>query len=435
MGFVEMGLIVVICGVLAGIYRALRRDAARVVVVLRIENPDVMRVFLGSAGMAEMTAAMIQALSSALPGARVAPGAGTGQFRVALGDLSRRRLRRHVRALHKLIQGGVTTSRGRLVLAFSGVMVSDPARTEPEAVLYGFGWDVLQRQGPGAMGQVVKITYNPQAAGPSRPVARAGASSHVRLRFRPRISTDTGRVIGAEVEQTILHPDLGALSASEYLARFGPDALRKATGETVRQVLAALRGWQAAGAPVERMALRLSTEQLACAQLSDLILWEIDRNEMPCSSIALILSGILSGDPAMQLDEGMADHVERLASAGCGIEVDGFDLITRGAAARGAGIADRIRIGRDVVRACDRAQEQQRMILAILAMAERRGLGTLALDVGTPGEKAFLTQIGVTCLQGDAISPLLSEGEMTQFLTRRAGAEPPPLPLHLLGQA
>ncbi|MDN3713313.1 hypothetical protein QWZ10_19185 [Paracoccus cavernae] len=65
---------------------------------------------------------------------------------------------------------------------------------------------------------------------------------------------------------------------------------------------------------------------------------------------------------------------------------------------------------------CDRSPEQQRMILAIMALAEHLGLSAVAEQVSTQGEHAYLAQIGVAEVQGRAVARALPADLMPGYL-------------------
>ncbi|MDM7458556.1 MAG: EAL domain-containing protein, partial [Paracoccus sp. (in: a-proteobacteria)] len=88
----------------------------------------------------------------------------------------------------------------------------------------------------------------------------------------------------------------------------------------------------------------------------------------------------------------------------------------------------RIKIDRSFVTGCDIDPGQQRMILAILALAERLGISTLAVGVVTREEHAFLAQMGCDAVQGYAIARRMPLQEATRFLARHARKHPLPRP-------
>lgn len=64
----------------------------------------------------------------------------------------------------------------------------------------------------------------------------------------------------------------------------------------------------------------------------------------------------------------------------------------------------RIKIDRSYVTRCDVDRSQQDMLAAILTMAERINLPTLAEGVETVGEHAMLAQLGCDHVQGFSIA-------------------------------
>ncbi|MDA0961413.1 MAG: EAL domain-containing protein, partial [Proteobacteria bacterium] len=64
----------------------------------------------------------------------------------------------------------------------------------------------------------------------------------------------------------------------------------------------------------------------------------------------------------------------------------------------------RIKIDRSFVTRADRDPEQQRLVSALLTMAERLELGTIAEGVETVGEHALLAQLGCQHVQGYGIA-------------------------------
>ena len=88
---------------------------------------------------------------------------------------------------------------------------------------------------------------------------------------------------------------------------------------------------------------------------------------------------------------------------GCGIDLDDFG--TGHASITNIRRFDlrRLKIDRSFVTRVDEDREQQKIVSAILSMAERLGLETLAEGVETPGEHAMLSQLGCGHVQGFGI--------------------------------
>ena len=77
---------------------------------------------------------------------------------------------------------------------------------------------------------------------------------------------------------------------------------------------------------------------------------------------------------------------------------------------------NRLKIDRSFVREVDQNRDQQKLVTAILSLAERLGLETLAEGVETPGEHALLAQLGCGHVQGFVIARPMPADELASWL-------------------
>jgi EAL domain-containing protein (putative c-di-GMP-specific phosphodiesterase class I) len=106
---------------------------------------------------------------------------------------------------------------------------------------------------------------------------------------------------------------------------------------------------------------------------------------------------------------------------GCRIDLDDFGTGTASIASIRRFAVSRIKIDRSFVMKADRDPEQQRMISAILTMAERLGIETLAEGVETVGEHVLLAQLGCDHVQGFGIArPMPFEKTLDWIAQHRA---------------
>jgi len=89
---------------------------------------------------------------------------------------------------------------------------------------------------------------------------------------------------------------------------------------------------------------------------------------------------------------------------GCRIDLDDFGTGHASIASIRRFAVSRIKIDRSFVMKADQDADQQRMIGAILTMAERLGVQTLAEGVETVGEHVLLAQLGCEHVQGYGIA-------------------------------
>ena len=172
-------------------------------------------------------------------------------------------------------------------------------------------------------------------------------------------------------------------------------------GEVILQhSLTALRSWDQAGLDIPRVSVNFSDSELRGTNLVQKIQWELDRFGLTPPRLGIeVLETVIAGSP-----EGIvARNIVALGEMGCHIDLDDFGTGHASIGAVRRFNVRRIRIDRSFVTKSDRDAEQQKMVAAILTMAERLELETLAEGVETVGEHALLAQLGCDHVQGYGI--------------------------------
>lgn len=264
--------------------------------------------------------------------------------------------------------------------------------------------DEAQHCGPGAVRaytagmRLATGTADPAAV----EVMRALDEGQILPWFQPQISTDTGALTGFEALARWNHPEKGFVQPGAFL----PVIARAGAGERLGEVilfksLTALREWDKAGLDVPRVAVNLSAEELRNPRLYDKIRWELDRFDIDPGRLIL---EILEDVVATAGDDTATRTIAALSRLGCRIDLDDFGTghasITN---IRRFGV-HRIKIDRSFVTRVDSDRDQQSMIAAILTMAERLGVETLAEGVESVGEHTMLAQLGCGHVQGYSIA-------------------------------
>lgn len=229
--------------------------------------------------------------------------------------------------------------------------------------------------------------------------------------FQPQISTDTGHVTGFEALARWQHPKRGILGPADFLPRLQKNGQMERLGEIMLgQALDALKIWDRQGLGIPRVAVNFSPDELRNPQLIAKIAWELDRLDFSADRLAI---EILETVVATSADDMVARNISGLAELGCQIDLDDFGTGHSSISSIRRFDIQRLKIDRSFVTNVDRDPEQQRMVAAILLMAEQLNLDTLAEGVETAGEHAMLAQLGCRHVQGFGIGrpmPL----EMTQ---------------------
>jgi len=114
-------------------------------------------------------------------------------------------------------------------------------------------------------------------------------------------------------------------------------------------------------------------------------------------------------------------NIAALARMGCGIDLDDFGTGHASITALRRFAVRRIKIDRSFITRLDSDRDQQKMVSAILSMAERLGLATLAEGVETPGEHEMLAQLGCSHIQGFGIARPMPLDETMDWIPRHRG--------------
>ncbi|MDP3338937.1 bifunctional diguanylate cyclase/phosphodiesterase [Frigidibacter sp.] len=243
--------------------------------------------------------------------------------------------------------------------------------------------------------------------------------------FQPQLSTDTGEVSGFEALARWQHPERGLLPPSEFIPLMQDAGLSgRLTEVMLFQALTALRSWDKAGMSVPVVAVNFSKEDLRNPRLADRIRWELDRFELAPRRLTVEILESVVADTA---NEVIVRNISALARLGCGIDLDDFGTGHASIANIRRFDVHRLKIDRSFVAKVDSDPSQQRMVAAILSMAERLDLQTLAEGVETTGEHALLAQLGCGHVQGFGIARPMPFDDSLAWLSRHKAklAHPP----------
>ena len=219
--------------------------------------------------------------------------------------------------------------------------------------------------------------------------------------FQPQISTDTGLITGFECLARWVNPSNGMLSPSEFIPHIqSANKMGRLLEVMLYHALTAIKAWDQSGLEIQQVAVNFSPEELSDPGVVEKIAWELDRFEVTPERLTVeILETVVAKGP----DDIVTRNIKGLADLGCRIDLDDFGTGHASLAALRRFCVSPIKVDRSFVTKSDRDPEQQRMIRAILTMAERLGLETLAEGVETVGEHALLAQLGCTHVQGFGI--------------------------------
>ena len=297
---------------------------------------------------------------------------------------------------------------GTRVLTTASVGFSLPGRVEdptPAGMLAAAECALVEarKSGPGAVRAYAIGMHSPALLEDDdhTELAEALEDGQIVPWFQPQVSTDTGALTGFEALARWEHPDKGHIAPGTFLPQIARAGLMDRLGEVILyQSLSALRAWDGKGLDVPGVAVNFSAEELRNPSLFDKVRWELDRFDIAPTRLTI---EVLENVVAQSDDDVTTRNIAAFAKLGCPVDLDDFGTGHASISNIRRFDVNRIKIDRSFVTNVDTDRDQQNMVAAILTMAERLSLDTLAEGVESHGEHAMLAQLGCGHVQGFSI--------------------------------
>lgn len=354
-----------------------------------------------------------------------------GGFAVALSPVRRLDTETMVQLAARLqtaVAAPVEIDAARLYVSCSiGFCISDRAPGETGQSLLEAAQvaaDDARRNGPGALRAYAPTMARNRADHDAlrRSLEQALDAGQIRAHFQPQVSTSTGAITGFEALARWYHPTKGLIGPAVFLPQIEQAGLSERLGEVMLQnALAALVRWDRLQLDIPCVSVNFSAEELRNPLLADKLKWELDRFDLNPNRLCI---EVLENVVAATDNDVIVANIAALARLGCGIDLDDFGTGHASITSIRRFAIRRIKIDRSFVTRIDEDRAQQKMLSAILSMAERMGLATLAEGVETPGEHAILAQLGCDDVQGFGIARPMPIDETIDWIAQARASVP-----------
>ncbi len=252
----------------------------------------------------------------------------------------------------------------------------------------------------------------------SEDIGRAIDEGEVVPWFQPQICARTGRVTGMEALARWNHPQNGTIQPADFLPTAEAAGQMERLGEAMLfNSLAALRRWDREGLNVPSIGVNFCAAELRNPRLVERVRWELDRFDLTPGRLAVEILETVVADPN---DDTISANIAGLAMLGCAIDLDDFGTGSASIASIRRFAVSRLKIDRSFVTRIDADPAQRKMVAAILSMAEKLELDTLAEGVETGTERSLLASMGCGHIQGYLIAPPMPAGETEEWLISHA---------------
>ena len=238
----------------------------------------------------------------------------------------------------------------------------------------------------------------------------------IRAHFQPQLSTDTGAISGFEALARWHHPTRGLIPPADFLPTIEDCGLSSRLGEVmVYNALTALTRWDKAGFKVPTVAVNFSKSELRSPGLASKLKWELDRFNLSSDRLTVEILETVVADTD---NDVIVANIASIAQMGCGVDLDDFGTGHASITSIRRFSIRRLKIDRSFVTRVDEDREQQKIVAAVLSMAEQLGMETLGEGVETQGEHAMLAQLGCRHVQGFSIARPMPMEETMDWINR-----------------
>lgn len=217
------------------------------------------------------------------------------------------------------------------------------------------------------------------------------------LYYQPKVSIETGAVIGAEALLRWNDPGKGLRSPAEFIPILESSGLIVEVGQWVlAQAVTDTLAWHAAGLPAVPFAVNVAPRQLKGRDFVDSVL----RMTAPLEGIGRALDLEITENALMEDLDASTDKLKRLKTAGFGIAIDDFGTghSSLGRLARLA--VNSLKIDRSFIASLDVTPSNRTIVSTIIALARSFDLKVIAEGVETPTELALLRRLRCHEFQG-----------------------------------
>lgn len=240
----------------------------------------------------------------------------------------------------------------------------------------------------------------------------------LRLHFQPIIDAGTGRVIAAEALVRWQDPQRGLVSPQEFIPIAEDTGLIVPLGAWVlRQACQQARRWQDEGWGGIPVAVNLSARQLNGTSIEDEVLQVLESADCPARLLQLEITESCIMD---QVDQAL-QTMHRLAALGVELAIDDFGTGYSSLSQLKRFPVHKLKIDRSFVSDIGKDSSDEVLVQAIIALAQKLGLRTVAEGVETPAQMAFLQACGCDEYQGYLMARPCTAADFTAVLQQRNG--------------
>ncbi|HEX4583943.1 MAG TPA: EAL domain-containing protein [Burkholderiaceae bacterium] len=236
------------------------------------------------------------------------------------------------------------------------------------------------------------------------------------LHYQPQIDLRTGRVCVVEALVRWRHPKRGLLYPDAFIA-FAEDAglIPDIGAWVMREACLQHQRWRAAGVPIPRVSVNVSTEQLRRPNFVRTVLYLLNLAQMPSGSIEIEVT------ESMFLEGGKAalDALHTLVEAGVNVAIDDFGTGYSSFGYLKTLPASVLKLDKSFLTDATADNDAGTIIAAMINMAHTLRKEVVAEGVEREGQLEFLRELGCEKVQGYLFSRPVPPNEIARYAVER----------------
>lgn len=328
---------------------------------------------------------------------------GADEFAVLVEDISSERelLERAGMMEAALVEGFRRSARSRMVYANIGCAFGESGKRGEDLIKEATL--ALAHAKKKRRNQIQLFNLDLRTAGQVRThqvelARRAAQSGWIVPHYQPKVSLETGRIVGLEALMRIAHPDEGLLAPSAFMAAIDDPRTSSQLGTRMLElVVEDLRRWMGSGTAPGHVAVNVSTAVLIEPGFAARVAEMLERASLDCSMLKVeVTERVLVDD----LGDEVQASLRLLDEAGIAVSLDDF----------GTGYASlthlrrfpisEIKIDRSFVQHLTHDEGDAVIVRAMVNMGRNLGMTVVAEGVETAVQAAALRSLGCQIGQG-----------------------------------
>jgi EAL domain-containing protein (putative c-di-GMP-specific phosphodiesterase class I)/GGDEF domain-containing protein len=234
-----------------------------------------------------------------------------------------------------------------------------------------------------------------------------------RMFYQPKLNLSTGQVVAAEALMRWNHPELGAVTPSEFIpVAERSNLIHSIFDFNLRTVLGQTRRWRDLGLSLPIVAVNASAANVREDDFARTV--RSIMEEIPIAPTQLELE--ITESLAFEDEELFRARIRQLKSIGVRVAIDDFGTRYTGFNVLKKLRLDTIKIDQCFISGVDRSQDMLALCRTIVAMGRQLNMRTVAEGIEELGELEVMRQIGCEAGQGYLFQRPIPADELTIFL-------------------